>query len=53
MATTALVGLDGPLAGRRIDLGQGYSCFAVFLALSRVYGARGHAGDEWFVDLAV
>jgi hypothetical protein len=27
--------------------------FRSFLALSLVRGARGHAGDEWFVDLAV
>ena len=27
------------------------SCFAVFLAPRWSEGPRGHAGDEWFVDL--
>jgi putative transposase len=27
--------------------------FRSFLALSLVRGSRGHAGDEWFVDLGV
>jgi hypothetical protein len=32
---------------------QGHLVFRSFLALSLVCGARGQAGDEWFVDLAV
>lgn len=61
MTTTALVGLDGPLAGRRFDLGQGYLLVGRSpesgLHLNDPHVSRRHAGlivegfRAWVEDL--
>jgi hypothetical protein len=52
-ARDRLVQLGEDREVKRALRASSHSCFAVFLARSRVCGSRGHAGDEWFTDLGV